>query len=59
MGPLEKIADKLKGSELRDETSLMKKNAEKILRLINQLLDLSRLESGKMLLRVKEQNIVI
>jgi signal transduction histidine kinase/ligand-binding sensor domain-containing protein/DNA-binding response OmpR family regulator len=58
MGPLEKIADKLKGSELRDETSLMKKNAEKILRLINQLLDLSRLESGKMLLRVKEQNIV-
>lgn len=58
MGPLEKISDKLKGSELRDETSLMKRNAEKILRLINQLLDLSRLESGKMLLRVKEQNIV-
>ena len=58
MGPMEKIAEKIKGAGLLDEITVMKKNAGKILGLINQLLDLSRLESGKMLLRVREQNIV-
>jgi signal transduction histidine kinase/ligand-binding sensor domain-containing protein/DNA-binding response OmpR family regulator len=58
VGPLERITEKIKNNEVRDDINMMKKNAGKLLKLINQLLDLSRLESGKMLLRVKEQNII-
>ena len=41
----------------RDQMQMMLRNAQRLLRLINQLLDLSRLESGKMQLRAHPCNL--
>ena len=37
---------------------MMQRNANRLFRLINQLLDLSRLESGGMTLQIREEDIV-
>jgi signal transduction histidine kinase/ligand-binding sensor domain-containing protein/DNA-binding response OmpR family regulator len=44
--------------ELSQDMALMERNANRLLRLINQLLDLSKLESGAMKLRASRGNIV-
>lgn len=58
MGPLEKmLAD---GGDEKQETTLhmMLRNSRRVLNLINQLLDLSRFDGGKMKLSASLQNIV-
>ncbi len=55
------IESKLKSEQLnqqdRDELRLVNRNAHRLLDLINQLLDLSKLEEGKMTLKIQEGNL--
>ncbi|MFQ5639709.1 MAG: two-component regulator propeller domain-containing protein [bacterium] len=58
LGPIEQITAKIKEGELKQTLGIVQRNARRLLRLINQLLDLSRLESGKMQLRAAPGDIV-
>jgi signal transduction histidine kinase/DNA-binding response OmpR family regulator/ligand-binding sensor domain-containing protein len=58
LGWIEKIGSKTNDKESQHSLSIMKSNAHQLLRLINQLLDLSKLEAGAMKLKVCLGNIV-
>lgn len=58
LGPIDKLLSRITESESRNELTMMQRNAKRLQRLINQLLDLSSLESGAMTIHVKEENIV-
>jgi len=58
LGPLQKMLKRLRDKESQHDLSLMQKHAKRLLSLVSQLLDLSKLESNKMALRTTEQNIV-
>ncbi|MCU0286320.1 MAG: response regulator, partial [Acidobacteria bacterium] len=58
MGPLEQILSGSPDLELKNKAQLMLRNSQRLLGLINQLLDLSRLRSGKMRLQVTRKNII-
>ena len=58
MGPLEQILSYSPDLELKNKAQLMLRNSQRLLGLINQLLDLSRLDSGKMRLQVMRINII-
>lgn len=58
LGPLKAMqAGRFEG-DLKSQLNLMIRNGEKLLRLINQLLDLSKLEEGKMKLKAAEIDAV-
>ncbi|MCD4682869.1 MAG: hypothetical protein K8R86_06275, partial [Bacteroidales bacterium] len=57
LGPLEKIRTQITG-EANKDLDIMQRNALRLQNLINQLLNLSKLESGKMKLHAREINIV-
>ncbi len=60
MGPLEQMIAACTNNEeeKKRKLTLMFRNAQRLLRLINQLLELSKLESGKMKLHAQKTNIV-
>lgn len=61
IGPLENALTGLYGpvpDSLKKQLNIMLRNARRLLRLINQLLDISKLESGRMELKPKRINIV-
>jgi signal transduction histidine kinase/ligand-binding sensor domain-containing protein/DNA-binding NarL/FixJ family response regulator len=58
LGPLEKWRTKSPDGELQQDLGMMERNAQRLLRLINQLLDLSKLEAGGMKLQAAPGNIV-
>ena len=58
-GPLETIAkDETISRRMAGMINVMKRNAQRLLQLVNQLLDISRLDAGKMKINLKEDDIV-
>ena len=57
LGPVEKLLSKVKEEDNQKQAGLIKGNAKRLLTLINQLLDLSRLEAGKLKLKASFGNI--
>ncbi|MBC8181906.1 response regulator [candidate division KSB1 bacterium] len=58
LGPLENFLNRLKDKKDQQDLTLMHRNAKRLLKLINELLDLSRLESGQMKLQVTWLDII-
>jgi signal transduction histidine kinase/DNA-binding response OmpR family regulator len=58
MGPLEQIRAGYRDKELEKKVNLALHHSLRLLGLINQLLDLSKLESGKMQLKASQQDII-
>ncbi len=58
LGPLEKWIAKITDAEAQKDFSLMRRNVQRLHRLINQLLDLSRIEAGKMELHPTTEDLV-
>ena len=58
LGPLEQmLEDKFKGDP-KDQYRMMIRHGQHLLRLINQLLDVAKLEAGRMSLQINEDNML-
>jgi signal transduction histidine kinase/DNA-binding response OmpR family regulator len=58
MGPLEQILSTHSTGELKRTARIMLRNSQRLLSLVDQLLELAKLDSGKMKLQACQQNIV-
>lgn len=59
LGPLEKLMNSGEGGKfVKDQLATINQNTQRLLRLVNQLLDFRKAESGKIELEVAEGNIV-
>ena len=58
LGPVKQMIEQSKDEKNRNELRVVHKNANRLLELVNQLLDISKLESGNMKLKTVPQNIV-
>jgi signal transduction histidine kinase/DNA-binding response OmpR family regulator len=58
MSPLEQMIADTRDKEEKKKFKVMRRSSQRLLTLINQLLDLSRFDSGKMKLQVSCENIV-
>jgi signal transduction histidine kinase/DNA-binding response OmpR family regulator len=58
LGPSEEIISEYPDKKLKFKAGLIKKNANRLLKLVNQLLDLSKIESGSMVLKVRKTNLI-
>ncbi len=58
LSPIEKRIAAAKDQEDRTELNLMHRNASRLLKLVNQLLDLSRLESGSVKLKTSKAELI-
>ncbi len=58
MGPVKRMREASGDPQTQDELGLVHRNATRLLQLVNQLLDLSRLESGSMKLQTAPEDIV-
>lgn len=59
LGPAEKLLSESQSDDILKQAGLIKRNAIRLLGLINQLLDLSKLEAGKLKLEASLSNIVL
>ncbi|MCW9097584.1 MAG: ATP-binding protein, partial [Ignavibacteriaceae bacterium] len=57
-GPVKDIMDETKEHKTKERTRIIRKNADRLYGLVNQLLDISKLQAGKMKLEASEQNII-
>jgi DNA-binding response OmpR family regulator/nitrogen-specific signal transduction histidine kinase len=57
-GPVKDIIEKTKEFKTKENAGIIKRNAARLYGLVNQLLDISKLEAGKMKLEASEQNII-
>jgi signal transduction histidine kinase len=57
LGPLESLSHRTSDDELRKEFGLMIRQANRLLSLVNQLLELSKLQKGMMSLNMQHSNI--
>ena len=57
-GPAKDIEEKCKDNEAKHSAGIIKRNAGRLYALVNQLLDISKLEAGKMKLEAIEENII-
>ncbi len=58
IGPLKSMLNGTYKGDAKGQYRMMARNAERLLRLINQILDLSRLESGSIQLQASKRDIV-
>ena len=58
LGPISKLLSRTSDSESEQDLNLMQRQAKRLLELVTQLLDLSKLEAGKMKIQVSQRNIV-
>jgi signal transduction histidine kinase/DNA-binding response OmpR family regulator len=58
MGPLEQMISRSTDDSQRKRLDMMRRNSQRLLTLLNQLLALSGIDKGKMKLKACEQNIV-
>jgi DNA-binding response OmpR family regulator len=58
LGPLEKLMTTNHDAEIQQSYLLIHRNAQRILRLINQLMDVRKFDRGQMKLRARETNLV-
>jgi signal transduction histidine kinase/ligand-binding sensor domain-containing protein/DNA-binding response OmpR family regulator len=58
LGPIEKMREEARDSKIQKNLSLVYQNAEKLLTLINQLLELSKLESGNYQLKASTGDLI-
>lgn len=58
LGPIDKLFSKTTDNDTKEELSIMQRSSKRLQRLINQLLDLSKLESGEMTLQLEKVDIV-
>ena len=58
LGPAKQILENSDNNRIREEAEAIFKNAKKLNRLVDQLLDLSRIEAGQMKLGVVKQDII-
>jgi len=59
LGLSEKLFGKAKDEESKSDLNVMQRNASRLQRLIDQLLNLSRIEAGRMKIKVKEEDLVL
>ena len=57
LSPVDQLLDKLRPSAERDALKVVRRNAVRLLRMIDDLLDLARLEAGGLRLRVMEIDV--
>jgi signal transduction histidine kinase/AraC-like DNA-binding protein len=58
LSPLDRLIDLLQDSAHLDDLLLIRKNADRLLRVINQLLDFRKIENKQEKLKLKELNII-
>jgi signal transduction histidine kinase/ligand-binding sensor domain-containing protein/DNA-binding response OmpR family regulator len=58
LGPLEKLDSEIKNESHHKQIGIMRRNSRRLSRLINQLLDFSKLDSGRMKLQTSPCDIV-
>lgn len=58
IGPLQKIFNQITDKQIRNELEIMERNARRLKSMINELLDLYKLESGKIKIKVRKEDIV-
>jgi signal transduction histidine kinase/AraC-like DNA-binding protein len=58
MGPVKKLINKEDTNWKKEELNVIHKSANRLNELVNQLLDLSKLESGKMIVKTRPENII-
>lgn len=58
-GPVQRMLSGEFNGNVKEQFELILRNTRRLLRLVNQLLDVSRLESGKMKLQARPENIVV
>lgn len=58
LGPIDKIMEDVESPVTRKTLAGMKRNAWRLLKLVNQLLDLSKIDAGRMKLQVQENDCI-
>ncbi|MFZ0456358.1 MAG: two-component regulator propeller domain-containing protein, partial [Ignavibacteriaceae bacterium] len=58
LGPVKQMIESTKDERNKNELQVVHKNAKNLLGLVNELLDISKLESGNMKLKTNPQNII-
>ena len=58
LGPAKDIIDKSGEYKTKQNAEMIKRSATRLLSLVNQILDITKLEAGKMTLEISEQDII-
>jgi len=58
LGPVKQLAERIQDEKVTEELAMVHRNAGKLLRLVNELLDISKIESGNMKLQASMIDVV-